>query len=52
LPPKKYGSYWIRVLDTYRNDIDENGKEYKSEEKISVHGRSVILLKHPQEPTA
>jgi isoamylase len=49
LPPKKYGAHWIKVLDTFKNKIDENGKQYRHDELISVHGRSVVLLKHPLE---
>ncbi|RCH55305.1 glycogen debranching enzyme GlgX [Mucilaginibacter hurinus] len=44
LPPKKYGDNWLKVLDTSMDKVRRTTHE--AEEKISVQGRSVILLQH------
>ncbi|HSI89780.1 MAG TPA: glycogen debranching protein GlgX, partial [Adhaeribacter sp.] len=50
LPLKKYGSQWIKVLDTSQNGIDENGAEtYPARKRLQVPGRSIIVLRFPLE---
>jgi glycogen operon protein len=52
LPSKKYGNNWIKVIDTSEGIITEDAHPYKADEKISVEGRSIILLKQPMhQPT-
>ncbi|MEI6947382.1 glycogen debranching protein GlgX [Paraflavisolibacter sp. H34] len=46
LPPKKYGSYWVKVLDTIENG-EVADKTYKPREAVKVEGRSILLLKSP-----
>jgi isoamylase len=45
LPPEKYGESWVKVLDTHDNYIKEEGETFQAGDKISVQGRSVVLLK-------
>ncbi|MFL5741184.1 MAG: glycogen debranching protein GlgX [Flavisolibacter sp.] len=45
LPSEKYGESWVKVLDTHENFIKEEGEIFQAGDKISVQGRSVILLK-------
>ncbi|HEY1114930.1 MAG TPA: glycogen debranching protein GlgX [Chitinophagaceae bacterium] len=47
LPGSKYGSRWIKVIDTDENYIGERGQSYGPDETIEVEGRSVIVLKEP-----
>jgi glycogen operon protein len=48
LPPEKYGSQWIKVLDTFQDILAEEGTEtIEAGDSIRVEGRSVVLLKHP-----
>jgi glycogen operon protein len=47
LPADKYGSHWIEVIDTTRDSLTEDGKTYKPGDKITVEGRSVIVLHNP-----
>ena len=46
LPPKDWGPSWKLVMDTHSGSFEPEGgsKEYNSSEKISVQGRSVVLL--------
>lgn len=48
VPHRKYGTKWIRILDTHTNFFDEKGDVFKPENIISVEGRSVVLLMHPR----
>jgi glycogen operon protein len=48
VPPKKYGTKWIKVLDTHENFLSESGHVYKPGQSINVESRSVVLLKHPK----
>ncbi|MES2704892.1 MAG: glycogen debranching protein GlgX [Bacteroidota bacterium] len=43
LPPKKYGTGWTKIIDTYDTGAEEKG--YYEESEIEVKGRSVIVLK-------
>jgi glycogen operon protein len=48
LPLKRYGDNWIKILDTNKNFVAEEGGEiYKANAKIMVEGFSVMLLKYP-----
>lgn len=51
LPSEKFGSRWIKVIDTHENFFEEEGGQtFAPEEVITVHGRSVVVLKEPLEP--
>lgn len=48
LPTRRYGSHWIKILDTSKNFVSEEGGEtYKPGSKIKAESFSVILLKQP-----
>jgi glycogen operon protein len=49
LPSEKFGSRWVKVLDTHENYFEETGEEYKPGEAVKVDGRSVVILKEPLE---
>lgn len=50
LPSEKYGTQWIKVLDTTHDTLDEEtNKTLKNGDTICVEGRSIILLKQPLE---
>jgi len=46
LPEEKWGSKWVKILDTYEERMSPSGglKAYAPREKIMVRARSVILL--------
>src|SRR5688572_30874048 len=43
LPPEKYGSDWITVIDTNRDNV-EDAETYQPESKIQVPGRTILVL--------
>ena len=49
LPEAKYGSRWIKVLDTHEDFIEDlkDGKPFGPGDIITVESRSVVLLKQP-----
>ncbi len=47
IPSKKWGGNWVKVVDSYANYVDENGEKYDNGEKVTVEGRSVVVLKSP-----
>ncbi len=49
LPPRKYGDFWEKILDTSEDCIDEKGQIFKPGDTIQVDSRSVVLLKYPLE---
>lgn len=49
LPPQKFGRKWTKVLDTSQNFLEETGQVFKAGEKVSVVGRSIVLLKQPMQ---
>ncbi len=48
IPKRKYGSKWIKILDTHENYLDEKGPVIKPGEIVKVESRSVVLLIHPK----
>ncbi len=51
LPPKKYGTKWVKILDTHENFLSEAGQMLKPGQAITIESRSIILLKHPKYKT-
>lgn len=50
LPMEEFGSSWTKVIDTHENFFcDEGGQSFIAGETITVHGRSVVVLKEPFE---
>ena len=47
LPPKRYGTRLIKVLDTAENFVDQEGPIFKASDSIIADSRSIILLKQP-----
>ena len=47
LPAARFGSTWIKIIDTSLNQLDESTEIYQAGEMIYVRDRSIILLKHP-----
>ncbi len=47
IPSKKWGGNWVKVVDSYANYVDENGEPYDNGQKVTVEGRSVVVLKSP-----
>jgi glycogen operon protein len=48
LPPKKYGSKWIQVIDTQKDTLNEKGTEYKPGDTVTAEGRTVVVLQSPR----
>lgn len=49
LPPKKYGTKWIKVIDTHANYFSEEETDiFKPGQKLRVESRSIILFMHPR----
>ncbi|NEM97589.1 glycogen debranching protein GlgX [Pontibacter burrus] len=44
LPPEKYGSKWVKLIDTTTGQVGEEGKVYAAGKTLEVGGRSVVLL--------
>lgn len=47
LPKRKYGSKWMKVIDTHENLFTENGEILKTGSTVRIHSRSVVLLMEP-----
>jgi glycogen operon protein len=47
LPPEKYGTTWIKVLDTDEGGVKQKGKVYHAEETLMIPDRSVVVLEQP-----
>ena len=46
LQTRRYGNNWIKILDTSKKFVSEEGGEtYRANSKITAEGFSVILLK-------
>ncbi len=48
LPPAKYGSQWIELINTKNNEITDKGNTYKPGEKVTAEARTVVLLQSPK----
>jgi glycogen operon protein len=44
LPPEKYGTEWIKVIDTHENFFSEEGELFKPGDAVKVESRSVVLF--------
>jgi glycogen operon protein len=44
LPIAKYGKTWKKILDT--RSFVTDGKTYKAGRKVTVEGRSIVILRH------
>ncbi|WP_420154719.1 glycogen debranching protein GlgX [Siphonobacter sp.] len=47
IPPEKWGTTWIKVLDTSTALVDEEGETFQPDDTITVAARSVVVLKNP-----
>ncbi|HYG16830.1 MAG TPA: glycogen debranching protein GlgX [Bacteroidia bacterium] len=47
LPGPKYGTCWIKILDTHTGEITNENGECKPGEEIEVQSRSTVLLMNP-----
>lgn len=47
LPEEKYGRQWKKILDTFDGVIGD-GQVFQPREKVTVEGRSIILLLNPK----
>jgi isoamylase len=47
LPPMKYGTQWVKILDTAEDHVGEEGEPIEAGGIITVAARSVVLLKQP-----
>jgi isoamylase len=47
LPERKYGKEWKKFLDTFEGVVKE-GQTFQPGEKLTVEGRSIILLLNPK----
>jgi isoamylase len=47
LPPEKFGSRWVKVLDTSKGFVEDEGEEYEPGASVTVESRSVVILKEP-----
>jgi isoamylase len=48
IPPKRYGTKWIKVIDTHHNFFADEGEVYKPGQSLMVESRSIVLLMHPR----
>jgi len=52
LPPKKYGSKWVKILDTSEDRVDDKNGTFAAGETVEVASRSVVVLQcHLPPPT-
>jgi isoamylase len=51
LPQSKYAKHWTIVLDTFQSYVGES-EQYEAESTITVEGRSILLLQHPNQTIA
>ena len=50
LPPAKYGSKWLKILDTYTGELYDNLSSHAARDTIRVEGRSILVFKHRNRP--
>ena len=48
LPSRKYGTHWIKVVDTTNAFVGDESEEYKAKDSIAVESRSIIVLRKPK----
>lgn len=48
LPSRKYGSNWIKVIDTTTSVITEDAESYNAKDTITADSRSIIVLRKPK----
>jgi isoamylase len=48
LPPAKYGSQWIELINTKNGKINDKGYIHHPGEKVTAEGRTVVLLQSPK----
>ncbi len=48
LPSRKYGTHWIKVVDTTNAFVGDESEEYKAKDSITVESRSIIVLRKPK----
>jgi isoamylase len=46
LPDEKYGSSWIKLLDTNEPDYENHSKVFEPGENLILEGRSVVVMCH------
>jgi glycogen operon protein len=47
LPDEKYGTTWIKVIDTINNQIEEPTQIFNAGDVIEVSDRSIVVLQQP-----
>ncbi|MCP2043851.1 glycogen debranching protein GlgX [Pontibacter sp. HSC-36F09] len=47
IPEARYGAQWTKILDTYHNEIKDEGPTVEAGENIRIGSRSIVLLHHP-----
>jgi glycogen operon protein len=48
LPSKKYGTNWLKVIDTNISVVSDNAETYSAKESITVDSRSIVVLRKPK----
>jgi glycogen operon protein len=48
LPARKYGTHWIKVIDTVNASVGDGKEEYKAKDSITVESRSIVVLRKPK----
>jgi isoamylase len=48
LPSRKYGTNWVKVIDTNTSIVSDNSETYSAKESITVESRSIIVLRKPK----
>jgi isoamylase len=51
IPSRKYGTKWIKVIDTHSGLFSEKGEIFKPGQSLIVESRSTVLLMHPRTKT-
>lgn len=47
LPPEKYGTEWVKILDTAEGRVNKKNGTYGAGDSIRIDSISVVLLMHP-----
>jgi len=48
LPSRKYGTNWVKVIDTSLSVISENLETFNARESITAESRSILVLRRPK----